>query len=98
MHISFYGSSKLKSPYTENILQVSTVPGPEMEMKRYLRSRLMYNEKAVSRQRQLPLYAVSDANQDLQNHNNSRATGQDGRVLAKNHELLLIPNLIKQSC
>lgn len=98
MHISFYGSSKLKSPYRENISQVSTVQGPEMEMKRYLRSRLMYNEKAVPSQRQLPLYAVSDANQDLQNHNNSRATGQDGRVLAKNYELLLIPNLIKRSC
>lgn len=35
-----------------------------MEMKRYPRLRLMYNEKAVPSQRQLPLYAVSDASQD----------------------------------
>lgn len=33
-------------------------------MKRYPRLRLMYNEKAVSSQNQLPLYAVSDARQD----------------------------------
>lgn len=34
-----------------------------MEMQRYPRLRLIYNEEAASSQNQLPLYAVSDTSQ-----------------------------------